>query len=212
MRIRASVNDWYFTHMDHQDKWYILGYLMADGYIDLCGNNCRVGVSSIDHDIIKRVAAALCYTGNITQRQSKQFPNSKTQYILRVSSKQLVQDLCRLGCVPRKTTKMNLPDMPDRFRPHFLRGYFDGDGSICMNNSSGQAQVSFTGHNEFLKEIQVIIHNILGIRGHLSQVSQNGFMLQFGGNRQVESFVDYIYQDANIYLDRKFQKAMGVLA
>ena len=38
--------------------------------------------------------------------------------------------LFELGCLNNKTQKIRLPNLSNELMPHFIRGYFDGDGSI----------------------------------------------------------------------------------
>lgn len=48
-------------------------------------------------------------------------------------SKQIHKDLIKLGCVPRKSVILEFPNqeqVPDKFLLPFIRGYFDGDGSL----------------------------------------------------------------------------------
>ena len=42
----------------------------------------------------------------------------------------MCDDLRKLGIVERKTKNLSLPKMPAKYLPHFVRGYFDGDGNI----------------------------------------------------------------------------------
>lgn len=56
---------------------------------------------------------------------------------IQISSKTLTADLLKLGCTPRKSLTLKFPNdgifkSNDLIR-HFIRGYFDGDGSVFIS-------------------------------------------------------------------------------
>lgn len=66
----------------------------------------------------------------------------------------MYKDLFALGCTPRKSLTINLiPDIKKEFIPSFIRGYFDGDGSIYQTGKIKMWRISFTGTKNFLENI-----------------------------------------------------------
>lgn len=62
----------------------------------------------------------------------------KSYSCLSVNSIHACNLLIKLGCIQRKTYTLKFPDQsifinPDLIR-HFIRGYFDGDGSVFISN------------------------------------------------------------------------------
>lgn len=46
-------------------------------------------------------------------------------------------DLKNLGCERRKTYNENhIPNISENLIIHFIRGYFDGDGCVCISNKT----------------------------------------------------------------------------
>jgi intein/homing endonuclease len=57
-----------------------------------------------------------------------------------------------MGMVPNKSLVLKFPDIPKEMYRHFIRGYFDGDGSLCLHiNKRGKFQplLSITSTDDF---------------------------------------------------------------
>lgn len=63
----------------------------------------------------------------------------------------MVNDLEKLGCVSNKSLILKFPtkeQVPENLTSHFLRGYFDGDGSVFLSeNSNGRTDVKYSRIN-----------------------------------------------------------------
>jgi len=79
----------------------------------------------------------------------------------------MVNDLERLGCISNKSLILKFPtidQVSEEFIPHFLRGYFDGDGTVFMSaNTNGVTDVKYQRINvgicgtfEFLDKVRDI--------------------------------------------------------
>ena len=69
-------------------------------------------------------------------------------------SQKTVNDLKKLGCVEKKSSILTFPtsqQVPNNLIYHFIRGYFDGDGSICITDKN--YHISFVGTENFIKEL-----------------------------------------------------------
>ena len=55
-----------------------------------------------------------------------------------LNSPHLVETLISYGCTPRKSLTLKFPDFnifkSQSLINHFIRGYFDGDGSVFISN------------------------------------------------------------------------------
>lgn len=75
----------------------------------------------------------------------------------------MYNDLCNHGCVDRKSKIIRMPNIPENLIRHFIRGYFDGDGSVCFYFATKAHKhrtltTSFTsGSQGFLEDICNII-------------------------------------------------------
>ena len=106
---------------------YVLGFFAADGYITV---NRRGGqfwcIDIIDKKLIEQIKKVIgsSHKISIRKRESGKF----TSYRLQIGSIEMCDDLRRLGFNERKTKNLVTPNIPLKYFPHFVRGYFDGDG------------------------------------------------------------------------------------
>lgn len=127
-RRKYTLNDFYFSDIKNQKQAYILGLLAADGYV---GYHNEFVISSKDFDILEKIRIEMDISKELATGSKGGYENSGRNKEIRISSKFLVNDLNKLGYFPNKSLTFNkIPDIKDDLKRHFLRGYFDGDGSI----------------------------------------------------------------------------------
>jgi hypothetical protein len=54
----------------------------------------------------------------------------------------MVTDLINQGCIPRKTFKIDKPNIDEQYYQSFIRGYYDGDGNFFYNEKTKQSVVT----------------------------------------------------------------------
>lgn len=125
-------------------------------------------------------------------------------------SRQLADNLIALGCVPRKSLEPGL-DVPTEHVPpnlihHFIRGYFDGDGSV--HAGGGSPVLSFCSNPSFLSTVEGILLVGAGVSGttfahsHSEQVVN----LVYRGVGKVRPVSAWLYEDATVWLPRKRER------
>lgn len=105
------------------------GFFAADGYITV---NKRGGqfwsIHINDKDLLEGIKKAVESEHTIGVR-IKKGSNTKS-YRLQIGSIEMCNDLRMLGFFERKTKSLVVPHVPSKYFPHFVRGYFDGDGHV----------------------------------------------------------------------------------
>lgn len=111
---------------------YVLGFFAADGYMTV---NKRGGhfwnMQINDLDLLLSIRQAIKSDHKISVKIKKK-KEQKISYRLQVGSKEMYEDLYKLGMRQNKTRSLVTPSVPDEYFSHFIRGYFDGDGSVWM--------------------------------------------------------------------------------
>ena len=59
----------------------------------------------------------------------------------------------RIGVTANKSLDMKFPDIPDKYFRHFVRGIFEGDGSVYLDNQTVRVKL-LSGSLEFVKTLQ----------------------------------------------------------
>jgi len=110
---------------------YVLGFFAADGYMTL---NKRGGhfwsIQINDRDLLEAIRDAVGSEHLIGVRTRS--GNEHAAYRLQIGSKEMCDNLRKLGMQERKTKSLALPAVPDTYLSEFVRGYFDGDGNVWM--------------------------------------------------------------------------------
>lgn len=203
-------DEFYFNKIDTEEKAYWLGFLYADGCVH--SNNYEISVNITDKEHIEKFKAAIkAFNHNITEIQDKRFQNAKTLYQFSIRDKQLHQDLIKWGCIPQKSLLINkIPNIPRDYVSHFLRGYFDGDGSLHYLRGTNNYRISFVGTKDFLNDIQKELQTNVSLQ---SNIAGKAYVLQIAGRRQIERILNYLYNNSkeNNRLNRKYQKYLDCL-
>ena len=203
-------DEFYFNKIDTEEKAYWLGFLYADGCVH--SNNYEISVNITDKEHIEKFKTAIkAFNHSITETQDKRFKNAKTLYQFSIKDKQLHQDLIKWGCIPQKSLLINkIPNIPRDYVSHFLRGYFDGDGSLHYLRGTNNYRISFVGTKDFLNDIQKELQTNVSLQ---SNIAGKAYVLQIAGRRQIERILNYLYNNSkeNNRLDRKYQKYLDCL-
>jgi thymidylate synthase (FAD) len=155
---RGIVNHSFFTNIDSPIKAYLLGMILADGSVS------RNEVTLTQHReniwYLHRMYRAFIQPGIKIHKD-----NGNCQR-LAVSSKQIVSDLQNYGIVPNKTRHMTADhskqlwaSIPPEYRPDFLRGFLDGDGSVFFGHQTNKSKtprhfLQWLGHAHTLDHIR----------------------------------------------------------
>jgi hypothetical protein len=115
-----------------------------------------------------------------------------------------VKAITSFGISKRKSLTLEFPNIPDEYFWHFVRGYFDGDGSICL--VKGKPVVSFVGSVSFVEGLSAAIHRKLNISKKLDYYYANTPKLVYCGV-DARSVADQMYEHSEeIRLNRKFNR------
>ena len=126
---------------------YVLGYITADGCIvvnkDRKSHPLTLNITSAEKKHLYRLRKALESKHKIS-RKSTGKPNVFA-YQLQIRNPIITNDLMKLGIFPRKTSRLNPIKVPGEYFPDFVRGFFDGDGSVYVYevNKTPQVKASF---------------------------------------------------------------------
>lgn len=208
-----------FDVIDTEEKAYWLGFMYADGYITK--NNYTIGLNLAVKDMehVSKFTNFLKFEGGMNISTSHQFGSKETiakdGHLIQmcstvITNKHLWESLNSKGCVPNKSLILKFPDesiFSDKsLIRHFIRGYFDGDGTLGKYQHSNtrtnkEASLMFVGTQGFLTDLQKYIG-----QGFLMQKKNCGpltYRLSYSTSK-AERVAEYMYKDSTVYLNRKY--------
>jgi len=205
-KYKNSTNYSYFNKIDSERKAYFLGLIMADGCITAKNkNNLRLlmKLQTRDAYLVEELR------NDLSPIKPLQIDGNSKR--LEISSKELVQDLINKGVNFNKTKVGEiLSELSKELMPHFIRGFFDGDGSISLRKTrSNQRQVYICCSNiSFLESLQkyLLEYNISGsIYKETKIVNKVIYDLRFNTRESRLNLTNFMYQNATIFLKRKYE-------
>ena len=192
-----QLDESYFEIIDSERKAYWLGFLMADGYMRTDQKTFGICLKNSDKYIIEQFCEDINYNGQIVDTDKDSRVN--------ICSKKICTDLINLHITPRKTGCEIVPEqVPNELIHHFIRGFFDGDGSIpdikCFTFFLCSASYNI------LEDINDIFINKFNISAPIRRRKdrEKRFYNYSLYSKNAETVFNWLYSDATIYLQRKY--------
>lgn len=209
------VND--LSVIQSETDAYTLGFWFSDGWITSKGQ-AGLKIHKNDFQTLKKIKDNICPELSLMYE--------KNNALLLVSSKQFRDNLKSYGItIDKSYSDFKLPDLPPHLVRHFIRGYFDGDGTVYYDKK--QLRVNICSITlQILKDIQqeLSLNNIYSVinteirEGKTYRVPtgysnnlKNMHRLFIRKKSDLKLLYEYLYEDATIYLDRKYNKFLNYI-
>lgn len=163
-----KVNEDFFKTWSRESAW-VYGWLITDGSVDAKRNQIRLMLKRHDRDVLEKIKIMLDFTGEVIDGEQKD--GRKFSY-LRICRKEMTEDLFSLGLARQdKTFNTAMPQLPDELFWDFIRGVFEGDGSIRHRTGNTDAlDMTICGATkQFILDLQTAFEK----RGIYMRLSQN---------------------------------------
>jgi intein-encoded DNA endonuclease-like protein len=222
MPIFKTKNEKFFKKWS-SEMAYVLGFFTADGSMTKNKRGAHfIEIQITDKDLLYKIRELLESNHKITEL--KKNDKWKKAYRLQIGSKEIFNDLIRLGMTPNKSKTIDLPDVPSKYFSDFVRGYFDGDGNVVSgyfkkadrkNKSYTLATRFASGSKLILNHLRDNLSKLLGTTGSI-HCKDNTWRLNYSINDSKKLF-RFMYDDGKvnglIYLERKYKiyKNAGVV-
>lgn len=202
-----NINENFFSRWT-QEMAYIFGLLMTDGCLSRAKNGSyKISLCLNDKELLEKVAKTMSSNHPIILSRYQ-----KDLYIFMFGRAKLVQDLMRLGMKPRKSLDLGFPDVPKEYLRDFIRGVFDGDGSVYFTKQSKKSPLisKFSSASESF---------ILGIKHAMESLGMPQKRLHCEKRENPIYYIRYCHTDSlrlfkimydrlknGLYLERKYER------
>ena len=199
-----AVDDTVFDEINEESAYWI-GFLMADGCVR-DGGRIILALQLRDKEHVVKFRSFL--KSNHKIREDVELDVERRIYPkcgISVTSKRLVERLIYFGVTPRKSHTAKVNDEL-AFNRHFWRGVIDGDGTVGMGQKTLYARLSLVGSKFLLEQFQTYVKSICPECDANIRPQVNIFRYALGCGPAIE-IIKNLYQDSNVHLDRKKERA-----
>lgn len=214
---KYTINEYYFDEINTPNKAYILGLLFADGCNSTTKSQVDISLQEEDRHILEDIKNEIEINKPLGfKNYHDKNPNHKNQYSLSITCKHMSDTLFKLGMVDAKSLILEFPEWLNKdLYSHFIRGYFDGDGCLYLGNNLNCCEVTIVSTVMFIEKIIEILAQEINVTMRIKTQKQHKPVTKVGvitGRNKIAMFLDWIYQDAELKLNRKYKKYQEFMA
>ena len=212
-RNKTKLNHQYFENIDDENKAYWLGFLTADGSIGNSRGGLSIEVTLKEDD--KSHLIKFCNSIDF-YREPKIYKTNYGTNCARVifNSEIMVNSLNKLGLYKDKSFSATPQTLKEELQRHYWRGLIDGDGSITIAAPHGfkALRINYLGTKSLGDAFSNLSLQVTGFKPKVSQVksSPTTYLTVLCGSNAL-SMARYIYLDASVYLNRKYEIYLNAL-
>ena len=207
-RRKYTINENYFS-IESAEMAYIMGFIAADGSISKRDNTLKIGLSAIDYDFLCDIAKRMG-----SNKAVKLFTNNKGFDCCEwhCASEKIKKDLSKYNIVPNKTFSFIFPrNLNEKYWIDFIRGYFDGDGTICSCGNNAIRWSLCSANDDILKIIVDFFereYNIPRVKIQKRPPNNNSHELYYiqYSTKATKQIYKILYLKDSFFLPRKKQK------
>lgn len=201
---KYTLNENFFA-TETPEMAYILGFLAADGCVRKNYNGIKITLARKDKELIEKIRNILMANSPIKDTITSKGYDIST---FEINSKIIKSDLAKYGIVPNKTFTFTFPtNLNKLYWRDFIRGYFDGDGTICMSGKSLRFSIC-SAVKSTLKQIIDFFEeegiSPVSIYERNNEGKNTLYYFQYSTN-SVKKIYDILYYDNCLCLKRKYE-------
>lgn len=136
---KRKIRQNFFSKIETELQAYLLGLYASDGNINEKRKTFRIHVQDKDSEIIQLIKETVAPDSRTFVLSNRVCINPRTGTLYKsvnsfgidINSSHICNDLVKLGIGYNKTyTENHIPNIKESLIRHFIRGYFDGDGTV----------------------------------------------------------------------------------
>lgn len=187
-----------------EETCYWLGFIAADGCIFDYGNGnvgFTLSLNEKDKEHIEK------FQKFIKDSRELYYKEDYKTYTLTIKRRDIFDLLLQYEIHPAKSLSIQAPTylQTEEQKKWWIRGYIDGDGSLAITKSREDYmafEVGIVGTPSVLEFIRPFAKTEAKL---YQKKGQNSYALTIQGNHKVFDFIHWLYDNAKIYLNRKFE-------
>jgi hypothetical protein len=201
--MKYTCQDDFFSVINTEKKAYWLGVLFADGSItEKASKSGQIIFSSKDKEWVDQFLSDVGSNNSPNCEYQKLY--KKYIWKAQITSAQMYNDLNSLGCTPAKTKTIKVPILDVALMHHFIRGYFDGDGTVGVyrNLKTDDWKILKSGFCSGSQKFIIDLLEILPVKNKTIKQVKECYITQHSLKDTLNLF-EYMYKNYTTCLERK---------
>ena len=218
LRRRSSLDHYNIDFFNNytEESCYWAGFILAEGHFRKKNDVLHIKLSYEDKE---RLEVFLSHIGAKRKVRDYKHTYRNTKYsVVDICGKWYLNSINRNFGFTREKYFTCLPwnFLGADMLAHFVRGFFDGDGSISIPNKTKVCMINFAGEREWLEPLSKYLSELLDI--HLKSgnkfapyvPNKNGIagLICYSGKNAMKIF-DWMYDRSGLHMKRKYDKFMN---
>lgn len=208
---RETFKNKKFFSTETQDMAWLMGFIAADGYIRKDANEIGIGLARQDREILEKIKEILELETSVKDYTTQNgYDCSKLTW----TCEQHKKDLAKYNIVPAKTFTLKPPyNLNRKYWIDFIRGYFDGDGSINKIQQGALRWQVCSASKEIIEWIINFLYeeyNIPKVSIYTVNNKNPLYYCQYSTNATKQIF-KVLYTENGLYLKRKYEHFKKIL-
>lgn len=228
-------NEHFFDVIDNEKKAYWLGFIWCDGYMAIRNRKgkkttsyeFKLSLSEIDASHLEKFNRDLngSYKVKYYDMGDSSFTSKHQEARLLITNQHFGKTLVeKYGLIPRRSDCSKiLGNVPSHLLKHFIRGIIEADGTFCKYRITEKGydvdkyRISIGTNEDIVRFIEKhlmdnSIINTTERKLYQRHEGQDGEYktLEISGKTQTLNILHYIYDDASVYLNRKYEKYLNI--
>lgn len=212
-----------FFSKETEQAYYWAGFIAADGCVKK--NSLIINITATDGDHLRQFKKDIQATQEVSLRPARDVKfrdriiKSKESVIINITSQQNVKVLReKFNIVPAKSLIYSVPEklLSSPLIRHFIRGLIDGDGSWLVlsasENKCEKIRLNICGTKNVCESMHKVFfdNQLITNDCYPHQGSGNYWKLVFQSDHNLLKIRDFLYRDATVFLQRKFEVASRI--
>ena len=205
---KIKINESFFKSWT-PEMAYVLGFIYADG--NLNKKNPKFSISQKEPEILKKILKLMDCDAKIRFLEKRRYGDivAGNLHWFEIANKKIYEDLIDLGLIPDKSLTVEFPNVPHKCVRHFIRGCWDGDGSVYIEKKRCRIGASFTsGSKRFIGKMVEELEKF-GLKKrtiHITKRKNPTYSFRFSGSQCIKLY-HYLYDNvpSTQYLERKYK-------
>lgn len=195
---------------------YVLGVIYTDGNLSpsclrdpkakASSKTSRFSVSQKEPELLEKILVLMVSNAKLYFQKKRGIAGPL--FYFHINNDAIYDDLLRLGLKPNKSLSLTFPEIPQAYTRHFIRGCWDGDGSVGFyKNNPAKGFASFvSGSKSFIEGIISELVN-LGLPERRLYRQRRSFYFRYTGSSCAKLY-HILYDDVpeSMYLKRKYER------